>query len=189
MRIVRRSEFRRMPWRNNKGMTEEICAFPTGADIGSFEWRLSIAHVETDGPFSTFDGVDRSIALLHGKGLILDLPGGASVALHSGTEPYGFPGEWEISSRNIEGPTVDLNIMTRRGVVAHEMQRVLLAGNEVFAPGAEGWLVICQAADLQIEAETHILGQWDSLYLEASDEITVSNHAVEAIWISLARLN
>eukprot|EP01035_Chromulina_nebulosa_P052956 gene52956-72284_t len=53
-----------MPWRNGQGMTEEIVNFPPESSLADFDWRLSIAHVEKDGPFSVFPGVVRTILLL-----------------------------------------------------------------------------------------------------------------------------
>lgn len=112
-----------MPWKNGKGLTEEIMAFPVGSTMETFDWRLSIAHVGEDGPFSVFPGVDRSIALLDGEGLQLDLPDGCQQTLVPYGQPFAFPGEWVISSTNLGGPTMDLNIMTRRGRYQHQMRR------------------------------------------------------------------
>jgi environmental stress-induced protein Ves len=123
MRILRRADYRKMPWKNGKGVTEEVASFPEGAGLSDFGWRLSIAHVAEDGPFSVFPGIDRTITLLAGKGMILDLPD-ERVALEAGGAPFSFSGGLEISSRNIDGPTVDFNVMTRRGVYAHKVSRI-----------------------------------------------------------------
>jgi uncharacterized protein len=123
MKVLRHSDYRRMPWKNGLGVTEEVIAFPPGSDLASFGWRLSIAHVGADGPFSVFAGIDRTIALLDGDGLILDLPD-QTIELGRRGEPFAFSGDLEISSRNKGGPTIDLNIMTRRGRFGHRMQRI-----------------------------------------------------------------
>ncbi len=39
-----------MPWKNGGGVTTEICVSPPS---GAFDWRVSIATVNADGPFST----------------------------------------------------------------------------------------------------------------------------------------
>ena len=59
------------PWKNGGGTTREIAAFPPGAGLDDFGWRLSVAEVERDGPFSVFSGVDRTIVLLDGAGMRL----------------------------------------------------------------------------------------------------------------------
>lgn len=123
MKILRHKDYLRMPWKNGLGVTEEVIAFPPGSDLATFGWRLSIAHVGADGPFSVFAGIDRTIALLDGTGLLLDLPS-QTVELDPGGEPFAFSGDLEISSRNKAGPTIDLNIMTRRGQFQHRMTRI-----------------------------------------------------------------
>ncbi|ACM38983.1 MULTISPECIES: HutD family protein [Rhizobium/Agrobacterium group] len=123
MQILRREDYRRMPWKNGQGMTEEILIFPPESGLGDFDYRLSIAHVGADGPFSTFPGVDRSIALLEGGGMVLSLPNRQDVTLEQGGAPLAFSGDWAIASRNLDGKTIDLNIMSRRGRFRHTMQR------------------------------------------------------------------
>jgi hypothetical protein len=46
--------------------TTEIAVYPAGATLDAFLWRVSIADVERDGPFSRFPGIDRTIVLLEG---------------------------------------------------------------------------------------------------------------------------
>ena len=123
-----------MPWKNGLGVTEEVMAHPPGSDIASFGWRLSIAHVGADGPFSLFAGIDRTIALLDGGGLCLDLPD-RTVELSPEGEPFAFSGDLVISSRNKAGPTIDLNIMTRRGQYRHRMRRIFAGQVEIVEPG------------------------------------------------------
>ncbi|MUP07403.1 HutD family protein [Agrobacterium vitis] len=123
MQILRREDYRRMPWKNGQGMTEEILIFPPDSGLGDFDYRLSIAHVGADGPFSTFPGVDRSIGLLEGDGMVLSLSDGQDVALKQGSEPLAFSGDWAVSSRNLGSKTIDLNIMTRRSRFRHTMKR------------------------------------------------------------------
>ncbi len=45
--------------------------YPAGAALDEFLWRVSIADVERDGPFSRFPGIDRTIVLLEGAGMRL----------------------------------------------------------------------------------------------------------------------
>lgn len=64
-----------MPWKNGGGSTQELACWPPGADMNSFEWRVSLATVDRPGPFSVFPAIDRQIMLLGGDGLHLRSPG------------------------------------------------------------------------------------------------------------------
>ena len=68
-RLFAPDEYRRMPWKNGGGSTDEIATYPRGAGLDAFDWRVSIAHVASDGPFSRFPGVERTITLLEGAGM------------------------------------------------------------------------------------------------------------------------
>ncbi len=185
MRIVRRGEFRRMRWKNGKGVTEEIASFPEGAGLDGLEWRLSIAHVDADGPFSVFPGIDRTIALLDGAGLTLDTPEG-EIALAAGGEPFAFPGEWEISSRNAAGATVDLNVMTRRGRWQHEMRRVAAGADLPVAAG--GWVVFNAPATLLHAGQEIPLERYDAVRCEGEGRLTLAgDRPVEALVVELRR--
>jgi len=181
MKIARRADHKRMAWKNGKGLTEEVAAFPPGSDVDSFEWRLSIAHVAADGPFSVFPGIDRTIALLDGSGLVLNLPGGSVTELLSGGTPFSFPGEWEIASRNSAGPTIDLNIMTRRGCCTHAMRRLTLAPGESFTTPAFGWLVFNTPATIEANGSALSIDRFDALSLTVSESFV--NHAENPIEI------
>ena len=132
MRIVRRAELTGQPWRNGGGVTWQIAASPEGADVAAFDWRLSMAEVAADGPFSAFPGIDRTLTLIEGAGLTLDF-GGAVVRLAPGDAPLSFPGEAPVTGRLIAGPVIDLNVMTRRGVMSHHV--VPLAAAEAVPAG------------------------------------------------------
>jgi len=159
-----------MSWKNGKGVTEGVATFPEGSGIDSFDWRLSIAHVEADGPFSLFEGIDRSIALLAGAGLSLDLPDGNTVDLEPDTAPFSFPGEWAIDGRNRDGPTIDLNIMTRRGRCTHRMERVLASGR--FKASALCFLVFNRPATITLDGQEIAVDPFDTVCLEREEEMT-----------------
>jgi environmental stress-induced protein Ves len=58
-------------WKNGAGWTREIAIGPAGSSSDDFGWRLSVAEVEADAPFSAFAGVDRCIVVLQGPGMAL----------------------------------------------------------------------------------------------------------------------
>ena len=80
LRVLRPADYKRMPWKNGGGMTTELAVYPSDAG-DAFDWRISIADIETSGPFSTFAGYDRVIGLLEGIGMELRFDAAESVRL------------------------------------------------------------------------------------------------------------
>lgn len=115
---AQRIELRALPtqrWKNGAGTTREIAVEPTRAGTADFEWRLSLAEVEHDAPFSAFPGVDRCIVLLRGAGMALQPDDGAAAHELRPLQPWSFAGERAIAARLRAGPCSDFNVMTRRG--------------------------------------------------------------------------
>ncbi|MDO8702135.1 MAG: HutD family protein [Undibacterium sp.] len=150
-------DYRAMPWKNGGGSTTELAIFPQGASLDDFVWRLSTAHVNMPGPFSHFAQIDRSLAILSGEGLILHSHDGdelkASVTLHTDSLPYRFAGETPIHAELCGGPVVDLNLMTRRDVCQHFMQRLTSGEHDVDAADAQQVLLYCAAGDATLEPD------------------------------------
>jgi environmental stress-induced protein Ves len=184
MQILRHADYKRMPWKNGLGVTEEVIAFPPGTDISTFGWRLSIAHVGADGPFSVFAGIDRTIALLDGDGLLLDLPNGRTMELSPKGEPFAFSGDVEISSRNKGGPTIDLNIMTRRGKFEHRMRRIGPGAIEIMHP--ETILVFNTPTQVSYKDECIDLQRFDALLANPADSLLDIGPAAEVLMIEIS---
>jgi environmental stress-induced protein Ves len=111
-----RQQLRAMPWKNGGGVTREIVCQPTGAGMDAFDWRVSIAHITSDGPFSRFEQVDRVITLLEGAGVRLrSSDGTVDHRLDRPWEPFAFSGEAPVQGDLIAGDCHDFNVMTRRG--------------------------------------------------------------------------
>ncbi|MDA3624028.1 HutD family protein [Saccharopolyspora sp. WRP15-2] len=98
------------PWRNGRGITRELWAEPPGAD---FEWRLSLADLGEDGPFSRFDAVERVFTPVVGGGFELVVDGRPHHA--DRYQQIRFPGEAEVALRGLVEPARVLNLMTARG--------------------------------------------------------------------------
>lgn len=97
------------PWRNGGGTTRELLAGPEAA---AWQWRLSVADIATDGPFSAYPGVARWFAVVEGEGVELALPAGPRT-LRPGDAPLAFDGADAPSCHLLHGPTRDLNLMLR----------------------------------------------------------------------------
>lgn len=102
-------------WKNGAGWTREIAVGPSGAGTHDFAWRLSVAEVEREAPFSAFPGIDRCIVVLRGEGMALHDEAGGLVQALQPLAPWAFAGERSLSARLPAGPCQDFNVMTRRG--------------------------------------------------------------------------
>ncbi len=76
MRLLAATDRIARPWKNGGGVTFDVLSFPENATLDTFAWRISIAEVASDGPFSRFEGIDRSTAILRGEGFRLVLGDG-----------------------------------------------------------------------------------------------------------------
>lgn len=113
MRVVRAAETTRTRWANDGGWTREIAREP--ADGAPFQWRVSVADVETDGPFSVFEGYDRALVLLSGAGMDLHFTDTGAVTSLRPDEPRArFAGDVPVTATLTDGPTTDFNLIWRR---------------------------------------------------------------------------
>ncbi|WP_337183787.1 HutD family protein [Shinella sp.] len=122
-RLLRNSDHRRMPWKNGGGETVEVIVHPEGAGLADFGWRVSMATVASDGPFSVFPGIDRTLAVLSGDGMELSIEGLGERLLTPQSTPLAFPADAPTTARLAGGPITDLNVMTRRGAFRHTLVR------------------------------------------------------------------
>lgn len=129
--VIPRHAQRFVPWKNGGGRTREVASAPDGCD--GFRWRVSVAEVASDGPFSAFPGIDRTIWLLRGAGLDLRV-GDRSVRLDRVAEPFSFTGEDRVFARLIDGPTEDLNVMVKRAAVLADARVTRIDGGLDVAP-------------------------------------------------------
>jgi uncharacterized protein len=109
--LLKATDHRKMRWLNGGGWTSEIIAWPNPEN---WEWRLSVADIERGGPFSVFTGVDRTIALLQGKGFALAVENRPTVTVTRPYEPFVFRGDEPTNCSLLNGPVQDLNLMVRR---------------------------------------------------------------------------
>lgn len=99
------------PWRNGGGVTRELLAVP---EVGPWSVRVSVADIESDGPFSCFPAVTRCMAVLCGAGVELEVSGRVH-RLDPSSPAVTFDGDAAASARLIDGPVRDLNLMVTDG--------------------------------------------------------------------------
>jgi environmental stress-induced protein Ves len=141
-RVIPANEYRRVRWRNGLGWTREIHAHATAASPDDWAWRLSIAEIEQDAPFSAFPGVDRELVLLSGNGLRLRFDDGEIRELQPPHDRLRFAGERAVTGELLDGPTQDFNLMWRRDLVDAQLwHRPLVGPMVVFAEPGTMWAV------------------------------------------------
>jgi len=127
MRVQRFSEHRVMPWANGLGTSYEV-ASDRNAD-GEWTWRVAIAPVVVDGQFSSLPGVNRELLVIEGNGMVLEV-GGESVECWPG-RVVRFSGDSTTFARLVDGPVVDLGLMTVRDSVIGSMVVIADAGDVI----------------------------------------------------------
>lgn len=171
MRVLRATDYQRMPWKNGGGETIEILVSPPEASFDSFDWRLSMAHVSAPGPFSLFPDVDRTLSVIGGAGLVLRLPDQAPVTLDRHATPFAFPGDIAVDSALVDGPADDLNVMTRRDRFNHRVVRHTLASPTKLAWSGDTAILVAisDATSIEIGGQNITLQLQDAIVLEAGD--------------------
>lgn len=148
------------PWKNGAGLTREIAL--GGADVDAFDWRLSLAEVDRDAPFSAFPSIDRCVVLLRGAGMRLrSRDGRIDHRLTQPLVPFHFSGDVALDATLIDGASRDLNVMTRRGAFRSDVSCHHGAAD---LPGADVTLLLCSEGEWQVEADSaHMLAPLHAL--------------------------
>jgi environmental stress-induced protein Ves len=147
------------PWKNGGGVTREIAALPAGSTVDDFVWRVSVAEIAQAGPFSPFPGVDRQIMLLSGAGVRLR-GDGIDHRLDRPLQPFAFAGEAAIDASLLDGPSHDLNVMTRRDAMRAEVQ---VAYDAVTVAACDALVLLASR------------GGWRGLSLEAGEGVVMAD--------------
>jgi uncharacterized protein len=104
--VITADQFTTSAWKNGGGVTHEIARKERD---GKWLWRLSIAEVAADGPFSTFENLSRILTVIEGNGIDLHAPD--AILKATLLKPTHFSGELPIEGKLIDGPIRDLNII------------------------------------------------------------------------------
>jgi M3 family oligoendopeptidase len=106
----------RVAWRNGGGWTTVLAQADGGEPL---EWRISIAEIERDGPFSDFSGYDRTI-VAEGGSFTLEFDDGERVTVEP-LVPFSFAGERAVLCRLHGAPVRAFNVMTLRDAFEHDV--------------------------------------------------------------------
>ena len=156
MRVQRFSEHRAMPWANGRGTSYEIAS--DRDDTDRWSWRVAIAPVVVDGEFSSLPGVDRELVVIEGNGMVLNVDS-ESVKCEPG-QVVRFSGDSVTIARLVDGPVVDLGLMTVRGLVTGSMVVVGDVGDVV---ESDAFVAIGDAVFEDVHGRQYRLGIKDAL--------------------------
>lgn len=160
---------RAAPWKNGGGSTTEIAIAPPDAGFDDFDWRISLATITADGPFSSFPGIDRSLMLVDGPGVQLTLDGARTVALTAAQPMLWFPGEAAVLAQ-VKGITTDFNVMTRRDRCRHQLEKITAPCRVARRSTATLLFVVGEGHVLARGGEQQFaLARHDALLLDADD--------------------
>jgi len=101
------------PWKNGGGTTREIASASDGRGL---LWRLSLAEIERDGPFSAFPGLSRIFTPVGRAPVMLELPGASRLV--GRLDPFAFGGGLAVGARLPAGPARALNVIYRASACA-----------------------------------------------------------------------
>lgn len=165
--VIPANEYRRERWKNGAGWTREIIRVPGRDD---WSWRLSIAEIEQDAPFSAFAGVDRELVLLSGNGLRLRFDDGELHTLQPPHERLRFRGERAVVGELVDGPTHDFNLMWRRDTIDAQLwHRPLVGPMVIFIDPGATWVahLLAGAARFADDSGLPALAAGDTAFMQA----------------------
>lgn len=184
MKILRRAQYRAMPWKNGRGTAHRIAVSPARAGFDTLDWQVSRPEIAADGPFSSYPGLDRQFMLLEGTGVTLRVrpgPDGAEFehSISAPLTPFAFRGEWSVECRLHDGPVQVFNVMTRRGRAGARLEIVeAAAGRPIAKPAGETLLVYLARGPVEA------WGRWGKATLAADDSILVDDAGAAEIAIA-----
>jgi environmental stress-induced protein Ves len=193
MQILRAASYRRMPWKNGGGETIEMMVSPPEASLDTFDWRISMARVAVDGPFSMFPGIDRTLGVIDGAGLVLIRTGQAEVRIGRETPPFSFAGDADVECRLLDGPIEDLNVMTRRGRWQNRVTRHRLGSSIPITWTGDLGIAVCvnEPVTLRLRDQTVTLQRRDAAVLngmESAFTATAEGNGTELFMIELSQV-
>lgn len=161
MPLQRFAEHFQAPWPNGRGISYEIASQTPG--VTGWTWRVAIAPVIENCDFSHFENVHRQLLIISGGEMVLDV-GGETVVCRLG-EVAEFAGDIPTTAKLVDGPIVDLNLMTFRGKSSGVMTHITTPG--LLAP-CEILVAVSQTAAIIVDGKS-VQMQHQDAYLDASN--------------------
>ncbi len=128
-REITKPQFKQMPWKNGLGTTTEIYRLEVK---GQLIFRLSTAAMASNGPFSLYPGIDRTISLLDGAGFTLVAPD-STTEIFDPLKVHAFAGESQIECRLKNNKCLDFNTMVDRKYGNVQVAKHVIEANQSYA--------------------------------------------------------
>ncbi|MDB6083841.1 MAG: hutD family protein [Gammaproteobacteria bacterium] len=174
MRLIPKSSFTPTPWKNGGGITHEAIRIPP--DGNSFRWRVSVAEIDSSGPFSEFAEYNRKMVLLRGSGLNLTFDRGRRVFLRQVGDLAEFDGAVATECELLSGSCVDLNLIVAKSVLGVRAWVECLDGSRTLQPPHHGTLLAFSiSGTVSVDngtPESALLHAWDLLVISEGDHCT-----------------
>jgi environmental stress-induced protein Ves len=161
MSIQRFAEHLKAPWPNGRGTSYEIASQTPG--VSGWTWRVAIAPVVEDCDFSHFENVHRQLLIISGGEMVLDV--GGEIVICKPGEVAVFAGDIATTAKLVEGPIVDLNLMTVRGKASGVMTHITRPG---LLANAEMLVCVSETAEITVDDQPVTLHHQDA-FLDASN--------------------
>ncbi|MFV0595807.1 HutD family protein [Shewanella sp.] len=190
IQIIRYQDCESSLWKNGGGSTKQLLISPKAADLNNFDFRISIATILSDGPFSQFLGIDRQLCILEGEGVRLNIKADnlalseEVVILGPNDPPFCFSGEIPIESELLDKQILDFNVMTRRASYTARIERIECNGTLEIETKANSAHLSANEQSIQFllplapitciyQGEKMALQRYDLLQLAEEQEATV----------------
>ncbi len=148
--IISPKDFKVVPWKNGQGYTTELYISHKFENF-PFSWRISMAKVTQNGPFSDFSGYDRILVMMQGNGIILQHDSLKENKLSKRFDIAYFSGDSKTSATLIDGEIQDFNVITYRN---HCSAKVDIIENTHVICEANHFLIYPPDSDVCIRTET-----------------------------------
>jgi len=177
MVIQRFAEHLKAQWPNGRGTSYEIASQTPG--VSGWTWRVAIAPVVEDCDFSHFENVHRQLLIISGGEMVLDV-GGETVICKPG-EVAVFAGDIATTAKLVDGPIVDLNLMTVRGKASGVMTHIKRPS---LLPSAEMLVAVSEIAEITVDGENILLQHQDAFLDASNNQITLVSGTVAHITLA-----
>ncbi|KIC36201.1 HutD/Ves family protein [Leisingera sp. ANG-M7] len=154
-----------VPWKNGGGVTRELASHAEG---GELVWRLSLADITRDGPFSSFPGLARIHCVVEGAGHTLSNETARVEARP--LDPLCFDGEAALGCQLRDGPCKAFNVIYDPVLVTAEPS--ILADGPV--PETEGLRVLFVVSGGLEAAGTGRLGPGEGVVTQGAGAAVVT---------------
>ena len=165
-----------VPWKNGLGVQYEITC--DGSLPDDWTWRLSIADITQNVPFSSFPGVTREFCVADGNGVVLNVNG-----VDHRCEPGSittFRGDDVVFATLINGPMRALNLMVRDGAKSRSL-RLGTVGQSIDFCSVVIALGSTSTSNLVVNSDQVSLQKLDALIFDSLTTLQVTDGVVATI--------